>query len=134
METENTSSEFLLLIRNQQWDKDLSPDEIQQSLDKFMAWFNDYKVQGKIKDARPLQMGGKIVSGKDGKVADGPFAESKEEVGGFFLLDVPTIEEAVEIARQCPTLGHDCTIEVRHVALECASLHRLKEQAAGVSA
>lgn len=43
---------------------------------------------------------------------DGPFAESKEMVGGFFLLDVPTREEAVAIAAQCPAAKF-ATIEVR---------------------
>ncbi len=43
---------------------------------------------------------------------DGPFAESKEMVGGFFLLDVPTREEAVAIAAQCPA-AQFATIEVR---------------------
>jgi len=45
-------------------------------------------------------------------VLDGPFAEAKEMVGGFFLLDCATREEAVEIARQCPA-AEWATVEVR---------------------
>lgn len=48
----------------------------------------------------------------DGVVTDGPFAESKEQVGGFYTLDVPTIDEAVEWARKIPLLPGD-KIEVR---------------------
>ena len=48
----------------------------------------------------------------DGTVTDGPFAETKEQVGGFYVIDVPTIEEAVEWARKIPMLPQDA-IEVR---------------------
>jgi len=45
-------------------------------------------------------------------VTDGPFSETKEQLGGFYVVDVPTIEDAVAWARQIPTLPGD-TIEVR---------------------
>jgi hypothetical protein len=45
-------------------------------------------------------------------VLDGPFAEAKEMVGGFFLLDCATREEAVAIARECPA-AEWATVEVR---------------------
>jgi hypothetical protein len=48
----------------------------------------------------------------DGLVTDGPFAEGKEQVGGFYSIDVPTIDEAVEWARKIPLLPGDL-IEVR---------------------
>lgn len=48
-------------------------------------------------------------------VIDGPFAEAKEMVGGFFLLDVATREEALAIARECPA-AQWCTVEVRALA------------------
>jgi hypothetical protein len=47
-----------------------------------------------------------------GVVTDGPFAESKEQIGGFYSLDVPTIEDALEWARKIPMLPTD-KIEVR---------------------
>lgn len=49
------------------------------------------------------------------QVVDGPFAEAKEMVGGFFLVDVPTREEALAIARDCPA-AQWATVEVREVA------------------
>jgi hypothetical protein len=48
----------------------------------------------------------------DGVVTDGPFAESKEQIGGFYSIDVPTIDEAVEWARKIPLLPGD-KVEVR---------------------
>ena len=48
----------------------------------------------------------------DGTVTDGPFAEAKEQVGGFYMIDVPSIEEAVEWGRKIPLLPSD-KLEVR---------------------
>jgi hypothetical protein len=59
------------------------------------------------RDARRVQ----VRAGK-AQVVDGPFAEAKEMIGGFFLLDVKTREEAVAIARECPAAAW-ATIEVR---------------------
>ncbi|CAG9229314.1 YciI family protein [Burkholderia vietnamiensis] len=50
----------------------------------------------------------------DTRLIDGPFAEAKEMIGGFFLVDVDTRDEAIEIARQCPA-AQWCTVEVRAV-------------------
>jgi hypothetical protein len=46
------------------------------------------------------------------RVVDGPFAEAKEMVGGFFLVDVPTRQEALAIASECPA-AEWATVEVR---------------------
>jgi hypothetical protein len=62
-------------------------------------------------------------------VSDGPFAESKEAIGGYFLLDVPTMEEAVAIAQECPGLPYGARVEVRPVAAECPVASELKREA-----
>jgi len=54
------------------------------------------------------------VSNGRARVVDGPFAEAKEMVGGFFLLDCATREQAVAIAAQCPA-AEWATVEVRRV-------------------
>lgn len=59
--------------------------------------------------ARVSQAGGRQ------QVVDGPFAEAKEMIGGFFLLTCNTLDEAVAIARQCPA-AEWATVEVRAVA------------------
>ncbi|RPH66255.1 MAG: dehydrogenase [Burkholderiales bacterium] len=55
------------------------------------------------------------VRGGRAKVVDGPFAEAKEMVGGFFLVDCKTRDEAIAIAARCPA-AEWCTVEVRAVA------------------
>src|SRR3989441_8563967 len=115
-----TQNEYLLLFRGSQWDKGLSPEQLQKTVDQFMAWFERLKQQGKVKTGQPLARAGKIVSGKNGRsVADGPFAESKEAIGGYFLLQVDSLDEAVAIAKECPGLAYGVKVEVRPVAEEC---------------
>jgi hypothetical protein len=130
MNTEATTDEYMLLFRGPQWDKGLSPQELQQVMDKVMAWAERLQGQGKARGGQPLGAQGRIVSGKKGGfVADGPFAESKEAIGGYLLLQADHLNEAVEIARSNPMLEYGVTIEVRPVLAECAAFRRAKDRA-----
>jgi len=115
-----TQDGYMLIFRGTDWHKKLSPEEMEQVASQWMAWFNRLTDQGKAIAGSPLQNEGKVVSGKNGRViADGPFAESKEAIGGYFLLQVKSLDEAVAIARECPGLAHGAVVEVRPVAAEC---------------
>jgi hypothetical protein len=118
--SEQKNFEYMLLFRGTDWNKGLSPEEIQQVITDMYAWFDRLTEQGKLKAGQPLELEGKIVSEKKGRrVVDGPFAESKEAIGGYFLLLVDSLDEAVEIARDFPALKYGATVEVRPVAPEC---------------
>jgi hypothetical protein len=115
-----TQNEYLLLFRGDEWHKGLSPEELQTVVSQCKAWFDQLTAQGKIKAGQPLVREGAIVSGRNGRlVADGPFAESKEVIGGYLLLQADSLEEAVAIAKGSPGLAYGTTIEVRPVAEEC---------------
>jgi hypothetical protein len=131
MNTTNTTSEYLLLFRGNCWDRSLSPEELQKSLTAFFGWFERLSSTGVLKAGQPLTDDARIVSGKNGsKVADGPFAESKEAVAGYFLIRAESLDAAVAIARQCPTLEHGSVVEVRPIAAECQKLSRAQEAVA----
>lgn len=116
-----TTSEYILFFRGTDWHKGLSPEEIQQVVTRMYAWYDRLIEEGKAKAGKPLMFEGKIVSQKNGRiVADGPFAESKEAIAGYFLLEVGSLEEAAEIAKDYPALVYGATVEVRPVAPECA--------------
>ena len=135
MSTQPTTSEYMLLFRGTRWDKNLSPEEIQTVMNQWNAWFDRLIQQGKIKSAHPLEHEGKIVSGKKGRsVADGPFAESKEAIGGYFLIQVDGPDEALAIAKKCPALEYGVTVEVRPVAAQCPPFQRASEQVAQATA
>ena len=119
-----TKSDYLLLFRGNVWDRDLSPAQIQKVVADWMAWFERLKAEGKCVGGHPLEDQGKVVSGKQRAVADGPFAESKEAIGGYFYLTVADENEALEIAKQCPGLEFGSVVEVRPIADICAVKQR----------
>jgi hypothetical protein len=128
---------YMLIFRGTDWSKGLSPEEMQRIGSEWMARFKRLTDQGKALSGRPLEPAGKIVSGKGGRVvADGPFAESKEAIGGYFMLDVAGMDEAVAIARDCPGLPYGVKVEVRPLAAECplAAAARAEAELAGAAA
>jgi hypothetical protein len=84
------------------------------------AWFDRLTRDGKCEGGHPLRDAGKLVSGKKGRVIiDGPFAESKEAIGGYFHLHFADEAEAIAIAQKCPGLDYGCVVEVRPVGERC---------------
>jgi len=110
---------YMLIFRGNDWHKGLSPEEMQEVSSRWMAWFKRLTEEGLAVAGNPLEPKGKIVSGANGRVVDGPFAESKEAIGGYFLLKVNTMDDAVAIAKQCPGLPHGAKVEVRPVMDRC---------------
>ena len=114
------TSDYLLLFRGAGWQNSLSPQELQTLMGQWLSWYEGLQRQGRIKGSSPLLPEGKIVSGKKGRVvADGPFAESKEAIGGYFLIEADSLEHAIEIARSWPILEYGASVEVRPVAAAC---------------
>lgn len=125
---------YMLLFRGNDLRKDRSLEELQRVTDNWMEWFKRLTEEGKLVAGSPLEREGKIVSGKDRLVSDGPFVESKETVGGYFLLDVATLDEAIAIAKECPGLPHGVRVEVRPVAAECPIAADMRAEAQFVQA
>ena len=120
----------MLLYRSGEWYNKLSHAELRELINQNKAWFEGLTAQGKVKPGRALERKGAIVSGVNGHiVTDGPFAESKEAIGGYLVLDVETIEEAIAIAQSSPGLAYGGSIEVRPLAEECPLDARARELA-----
>ena len=118
----------MLLFRGPQWDRGLSTDELQQTMEKVMAWFEALNQRGRVKGSQPLSAEGRIISGTNGRfVVDGPFSETKEAVGGYLLLKADSLNEAVEIARSNPALRYGVSVEVRPILAECPIFARHPE-------
>jgi hypothetical protein len=110
----------MLIFHGNDWHKHLSPDQLLQVSDDWMAWFKRLGDQGKAIAGNALLPEGKIVSGRLGRnVTDGRFAESSEAVCGYFVLTVNEMDDAVRIAQDCPGLAHGVRVEVRPMAEEC---------------
>ena len=127
MSSEATQSEYLLVFRGTQWHHSVSPEEIRETVARFVAWADGLDKAGTIKIGRPLVHKGKIVQSHQ-TVVDGPFAESKEAIAGFFIIEAPSFEDAVEIAKGCPGLDYGLTVEVRPVSSEPGELELAREK------
>lgn len=120
----------MLLFRGTDWHRGLSPEETQRVMNQWRGWYDRLTQEGKVKGGHPLAREGRIVSGKRGRVvADGPFAESKEAIGGYFLLQADSLDEAVAIAKECPGLEYGAVVEVRPVAEVCPTTAACSQQA-----
>jgi hypothetical protein len=114
-----TGSPFMLLFHGTHWDRGLSAQEIQQIMSRWSSWFDRLTNEGKAKLGQPLTNDGKVISGKKGiAVVDGPFTESKEAVAGYILLRVADLDEATEIAKECPGLDYGMSVEIRPISDE----------------
>jgi hypothetical protein len=109
-----TVSEFVFLYRGGEAGR--SPEQMQQTMQKWMAWFKDLTQKGHLKDrGHPLDGGGKLVHGKRKTVTDGPFAEAKDLIGGFTLIEARDLDQAVELAKGCPIFEFEGGVEVRPI-------------------
>lgn len=133
MSTSSPTSQYLLLFRGTNWHRELSAQEIQEIMGRTNAWFDRLAREGKSKAAQPLEGEGKTVAYKNGSVADGPFAESKESIGGYLLLEVGSFDEAMAIARENPMIPYGLTVEVRPVAEACPANKIAREREAAIA-
>lgn len=114
--------QYMFLFRGKTCDSgDLSPEEMQKQMREVYAWIDGLTKQGVMTAAQPLLPGGRMVSSKNGSVvSDGIAAESKESVGGYFIVNAASLEEAVDIARTSPVFDHGARLEVRQLGtLDC---------------
>ncbi len=102
-------------------DGGLSAEEMQAKMTEVYAWIDGLSKKGVMSAAQPLTPERKIVSGKNASIiSDRIAAESKEAVGGFFIVTAGTMDEAVNIARTCPMFKYGGQLEVRQMAeLKC---------------
>ena len=107
-------TEFVFLYRGGA--RDRSPEQMQQVMQKWMAWMKDLGAKGHLKDrGQPLERAGKLVQGRQKTVTDGPFAEAKDVVGGYTLIEAEDLSEAVELSKGCPIFEVEGAVEVRPV-------------------
>lgn len=106
-------SEFLFLYRG--GDASESREQMQKTMEVWMAWFKELGASGCIKDmGNPLEPGGKVVASST-SVTDGPYAETKDVIGGYTLIEAADLAAASEIAKGCPILAVGGCVEVRPI-------------------
>ena len=107
-------TEFVFLYRGAQ--RPTSPEQMQRVMQRWMEWYKELTEQGRMVDrGQPLESGGKVVEAGSKTVVDGPFAEAKDLVGGFTIVQANDLAEAAELAKGCPVLDIGGSVEVRPV-------------------
>jgi hypothetical protein len=129
LRTENPFAIFLKIVvlsqggrsstRRQPSDfSNFSPEETQQIIGEYVAWRSKIQAEGKYVGSNKLKdEGGRHVSMRNGKarIVDGPYAEAKEVMGGYFVINAANYDEAVETSKGCPHLKYNGWIEVREI-------------------
>lgn len=111
-------SEFVFLFRAteaEQREAMGTPEAAQQSMQAWLDWMRDLEAKGHLKDpGRPLEVTGKVLRGKTKVVTDGPYAEAKDLVLGFTVIEARDLAQAVELATGCPMVeGGGGSVEIR---------------------
>lgn len=110
---------LLLILEPREQRSSRTPEEAQRVYADMVRFGEQLRSQGRLKAAESLSpdQAGIRVKVRTGKrvLLDGPFSESKEMIGGFFLIDCDNREQAIEIACQCPA-AQWATVEVREIA------------------
>lgn len=121
MSAQTDTSKYMVLCRGVSWDESLSPEEMQNAEKQFYDWFDRLANEGKIlKGGHRLAPEGRTLSGRSA-ISDGPFAESKEAIAGYWIIQAASLEEALEVAKGDPLLDYGATIEVRPILPESVS-------------
>lgn len=108
--------EFMLIFIGSEYAAlGLSPEEMQERMGKWFAWNTKMREQGIVKIGDALHPGGKRVSGENRTVTDGPSIESKEVIGGFYVVKAKDYDEAIVIAQDYPDYDLGGTVEIREI-------------------
>jgi hypothetical protein len=109
---------MLLLYSNPAGWGTVSPEEMQKAIEKYVAWGRRLRMDGVLVASHKLaDDAGKVIRGysKDLRVMDGPYSETKEVLGGYYLIEAPNYAAAVKQCNDSPHLEYGGTVEVRQV-------------------
>jgi hypothetical protein len=126
-------AQFMLFLHEApNYNADLPREKMLEITKRYMAWADKLRQQGKLAGGEKLAVGGvrhiKVAGGKP-VVSDGPYAEAKDVVGGYFLVEAKDAAEAEAIAQDCPHLviAPSNWVEIRPVE----DMAAVRAQAAG---
>lgn len=111
-------SQFILLLHHspEQW-QGVSAEEVQAVIAEYSAWRDKLEQDGRLIGSEKLiDDTAKMLTAPNGSVVvDGPFAEAKEIIGGFFMIEAADWDEAVAVSKECPHLKYQGRIELRQI-------------------
>jgi hypothetical protein len=111
---------MLLLHQVPNYNMDLPREKMMEMTKRYMAWADGLRQKGTLAGGEKLAAGGvRHITVKDGKpvVTDGPYAEAKDVIGGYFVIEAKDAAEAEAIAKDCPHLAISAAnwVEIRPI-------------------
>ena len=110
-------AQFMMFIRGGGDYAHYTPEQVQKAVQKYRDWTEVLHRQKQLVSAERLKEEGKLMRVHDGQiVVDGPFAETKEGIGGYYLIEAANEAEAINIAKGCPIFAEKGgSIELREI-------------------
>jgi hypothetical protein len=110
-----TMKKFMLIFRNEKpGHAGMTEEQMQATMLEWRNWISNVGKKGKFEGTNRLFPTGKTVQSNK-TVTDGPYAEIKEYIGGYLIVKTSKIEEAIDIAKDCPIFKTGGNVEVREV-------------------
>ena len=107
--------EFMMIFRSEEKVERATPEEMQAQIKVWQEWIGNIAAKGSFVATNALGMTGKVVRPKN-IITDGPYTEVKQMVGGYIIVKVENLEEAVKLSEGCPTITlHGGSVEIRDV-------------------
>jgi len=111
-------TQYMLLIRNEDTDfSKFSAKDFQDLMKKYKDWTQKIVQDGTYVSGEKLTHDlGKSLKVKSGKIiVDGPYADTKDAIGGYYIIKAKSLDAAVEVGKGCPALSYGGSLEVRAV-------------------
>lgn len=94
----------------------LPEKEREAYMQKWNSWTKELQDKGSYVGGEPFAPQAKVISGKSKKVSSGFYSPNKDYViGGYYIIQASDMDQAVSIAKGCPTFEYDGTIEIREI-------------------
>jgi hypothetical protein len=114
---------LLILYGDEKRSSKMTQEEMGRVLGAYRAYTSALKDSGVYKGGNPLQSTETATTirgaGSDARVADGPYADTKEQLAGYYLIDVPDLDAALSWAKRCPATERG-SVEVRPIRVFAA--------------
>ncbi len=108
---QSTAKNHYLVISRGKWDEAATKEDVQRAIDRFYDWHEGNVQAGRALRGSRLGAEGKVVSRRS--ITDGPFAESKELIGGYWFFLADNLDEAAALGAENPCLAFGLTLEIR---------------------
>ena len=110
---------LLLIYDNEKANMSMSPEEMSKKMDEWFKYTDDLQKSGRLLAGEALEPTMTATSVRAGNPAplatDGPFAETKEQLGGFYMVEATDLDDAIEWAGKMPHIADGGTVEIRPI-------------------